>query len=310
MNDCINSSTNEFHISSVFSSAIANLVIFIALLFVYVITISGNLTITTLICAVPQLHSPMYFFLFNLSIVDVMYVSATIPKLLSISLVKDKTIYFHSCIIQLYIFLVSANLEIYILTSMAFDRYVAICKPLQYSVIMTNRLCVILSASSWTLGTLNSILETVLTLKLQFCHSHDINHFFCDLKTLMALSTTDTSSWEILNFAEDAVFASLPFLLTILSYVFIISTILKIRSPGRRHKVFSSCSSHLTTVVLFYAPMLSLYTTPDSAYSKDIDKLLSLIYMVVVPMLNPFVYTLRNQDFLKAFRKLTNINKM
>ncbi|KAG8545125.1 hypothetical protein GDO81_021371 [Engystomops pustulosus] len=253
---------------------------------------------------VPNLHTPMYFFLCNLAISDVIYVSSSLPKLQSITITQDNRISFAGCISQMYFFLFSVACDIFVLTSMAGDRYVAICRPLQYTLIMNRRVCVTISAMCWIFSAVNSLLLTLLTSGLEFCHSHEISHFFCDLKTLTALSSSDTTSREIFIMIEDIIFAFVPFSLTVASYVQIISTILNIRSSETRLKAFSSCTSHLTAVILFYAPVLIVYMKPESEYSKEQDNLISLLYVAVVPMLNPFVYSLRNKDVLDAVRKL------
>ncbi|XP_072006341.1 olfactory receptor 1E16-like [Engystomops pustulosus] len=270
----------------------------------YSLTIVGNLVITMVISLVRKLHTPMYFFLCNLAISDVIYVSSTLPKLLFITITQDNRISFAGCISQLYFFTFSCACDIFILTSMAGDRYVAICRPLQYTLIMNRRVCVTISALCWTVSAVNSLLMTLLTSVLDFCNSREINYFFCDLKTMIGLSSSDTTSREIFILIEDIIFAFVPFSLTVVSYVQIISTILKIRSSETRLKAFSSCTSHLTTVILFYAPVLILYMKPKSEYSKGQDNLISLLYVAVVPMLNPFVYSLRNKDVLHAVTKL------
>ncbi|KAG8543137.1 hypothetical protein GDO81_025300, partial [Engystomops pustulosus] len=235
---------------------------------------------------------------------DVIYVSSSLPKLQSITITQDNRISFAGCISQMYFFLFSVACDIFVLTSMAGDRYVAICRPLQYTLIMNRRVCVTISAMCWIFSAVNSLLLTLLTSGLEFCHSHEISHFFCDLKTMTALSSSDTTSREIFIMIEDIIFAFVPFSLTVASYVQIISTILNIRSSETRLKAFSSCTSHLTAVILFYAPVLIVYMKPESEYSKEHDNLISLLYVAVVPMLNPFVYSLRNKDVLDAVRKL------
>ncbi|XP_072006347.1 olfactory receptor 1E16-like [Engystomops pustulosus] len=270
----------------------------------YSLTIVGNLVITMVIGLVPKLHTPMYFFLCNLAISDVIYVSSTLPKLLSITITQDNRISFAGCISQLYFFTFSAVCDALVLTSMAGDRYVAICRPLQYTLIMNRRVCATMSALCWTVSAVNSLLISLLTSVLDFCNSHEISYFLCDLKTMIDLSSSDTTSKEIIIKIEDIVFAFVPFSLTVVSYVQIFSTILKIRSSGIRLKAFSSCTSHLTTVILFYVPVLILYMKPESEYSKEQDNLISLLYVAVVPMLNPFVYSLRNKDVLDGVRKL------
>ncbi|KAG8541693.1 hypothetical protein GDO81_028444, partial [Engystomops pustulosus] len=276
----------------------------VGIMIMYLLTIVGNLVITMVIGLVPNLHTPMYFFLCNLSVVDVIYVSSSLLKLLSITITQDNRISFAGCISQLYFFSFSGICDILVLTSMAGDRYVAICKPLQYTLIMNRRVCATISALCWIVSAGNSLLLTLLTSGLEFCNSHEISHFLCDLKTMTALSSSDTTSREIFLLIEDIIFAFVPFSLTVASYYQIISTILKIRSSETQFKAFSSCTSHLTAVILFYGPILILNMKPESEHSKEQDNLISLLYVAAVPMLNPFVYSLRNKDVLDAVRKL------
>ncbi|KAM3926813.1 olfactory receptor 5AR1-like [Leptodactylus fuscus] len=242
----------------------------------------------------------MYFFLCNLAVIDVTSISTCVPKLLFITLTQDHKIFFSSCMTQLFFFVLCADGEICILTSMAYDRYVAICKPLHYHTLMNKNVYIAMAASGWLVGVLNSLLHTQLTSTLQFCSSHEINNFFCDLNSMLALSTTNTQSQKLIIFLEVCSLFLAQFLLTVISYVFIFSVILKIRSSAGRMKAFSSCASHLITVILFYGPGLFLYMKPESEGSKDQDTLLSMLYLILVPMLNPLVYTLRNKEVWAA----------
>ncbi|XP_040197642.1 olfactory receptor 1F1-like [Rana temporaria] len=306
MDECPNTTLKEFHILGFPTSETGQLTLFIGVLTMYFLTILGNLIIITLISLTSVLHTPMYFFLCNLSLVDVTYVSTTLPKLLSITITQDNRISFHDCITQLYFFTFCAICDIFVLTSMAYDRYVAVCRPLQYTMMMNKNVCITISLFCWLISALNSLLLTLLTSVLSFCNSHKINHFFCDLKTLTALSSSDTKSREIFMLFQDILIACVPFSLTIISYVKIIRTILKIRTSEGRLKAFSSCTSHLNTVILFYGPILFVYIKPESDHSKEQDNLISMLYVAVVPMLNLFVYSLRNKDVLGAIRKLTS----
>ncbi|XP_075129101.1 olfactory receptor 5AR1-like [Leptodactylus fuscus] len=297
MNDCPNgSSANEFYIVAFSSSSEAQIKLFFGILIIYLMALLGNLTIIYLVCMVPKLHTPMYFFLCNLATVDVTSTTYIIPKLLAVTLTQDHKISFPGCMIQVFFFILCADGEIFMLTSMAYDRYVAICKPLQYYAIMRKDVYIVLAASSWIVGILNALAHAILSSILLFCDSHDINNFFCDLNSIIAISSTDVTSRKIFMITEVFLITILQFLLTIISYVFIFSAILKIRSSAGRMKAFSSCASHLITVILFYGPLTFLYTKPQSEDSKDQDMLLSMLYLVVVPMLNPLVYSLRNKE--------------
>ncbi|XP_040269072.1 olfactory receptor 1019-like [Bufo bufo] len=303
MNDCKNSTVTEFYMTPFSTSRRNEILIFTEFLFMYLLAVVGNLIIIVLVCGIPQLHTPMYFFLCNLSAVDVIYVSTILPKMLSIVLTEDKRISFYGCMIQMSFFLFCANAENNILTCMAYDRYVAVCSPLHYSLIMTRKFSFIMVILYMTFSAMNSIVLTSMISTLSFCYSHKINHFFCEAVPLMALASSDTKIIKIIFSVEDCGVAfNLMFILT--SYGRIISTALKIHSYKGRLKVFSSCSSHIITVLLFFGPSIFMYMKPESENSKEQDKIISLFYVAVVPMLNPFIYSLRNKEVLEAARKM------
>ncbi|KAG9468087.1 hypothetical protein GDO78_013777 [Eleutherodactylus coqui] len=307
MNDCPNGSSNqEFTIVTFSMSSTGQLVLSLGILIIYLITVLGNLTIIFLVCLVTKLHTPMYFFLSNLAVVDVTSTSTCVPKLLFITLTRDHRISFSCCMTQIFFFVWCVDAEVFMLTSMAYDRYVAICRPLHYYTIMRKKVYIVMAASCWLLGALNSLLHTILTSVLHFCHSHEINNFFCDLKSVIALSTSNAEGRKVFMSCEVFVIILVPFLLMIISYVFIFSAILKIHSSAGRMKAFSSCTSHLITVLLFYGPLLFLYMKTDSEDSEERGMLLSMLYLVVVPMLNPLVYSLRNKEVWGAIVMLTN----
>ncbi|XP_056427098.1 olfactory receptor 1G1-like [Hyla sarda] len=306
MDTCPNSTETEFYILSISTSGMGRHLLFVGVLLMYLLTVNGNLLITGLICLEAQLHTPMYFFLGNLSLADVIYVSTTLPKLLFITATQDHRIWFSSCITQLFFYMFSAVCDIFILTFMSYDRYVAICMALQYHLIMNRQVYISMAVSSWLIAAINSLIYALLTSMLSFCFSHEIDHLYCDLKTLYSITSSNTMSRQIFMLFGNIFFTFLPLCLTIISYTYVISTIMKIRSSKGRLKAFSSCSSHLTTVMLFYGPIIFLYGDPESGHSSDQDKLLSFIYMAVVPMLNPVVYTLRNREVLGAIKKVSN----
>ncbi|KAM5171650.1 olfactory receptor 5V1-like [Mantella aurantiaca] len=309
MTGCPNQSTDDFRIVAFPASPAGQLSIFIGVFFAYLMTILGNVTIISLVCAATKLHTPMYFFLCNLSCLDLISTSSFIPKLLMITLTQDHRISFQGCITQLH-FVVLANVSvIWILTSMAYDRYVAICKPLQYYLIMSKTLCILMAAISWSIGISNSVVHAILTSYLLFCISRDINNFFCELSTVISLASSDTKSRKLLMAVEDILLGFVPFFLIITSYIFIISSILKIHSTQGRLKAFSSCSSHLVAVILFGGPSLFLYVKAEFSNGKGQEMLLSLLYLIVVPMLNPLVYSLRNRDIWRATTMLANCKK-
>ncbi|XP_040178057.1 olfactory receptor 50-like [Rana temporaria] len=304
MEECSNITENVFYISAFSISETGQCLLFTAVLLMYLMTVFGNVTIAVLVCWVPQLHTPMYFFLSNLAISDVMYVSVTLPKLLFILLTHDHWMSLAACMTQVLFFSLSAASDVFLLTSMAYDRYVAICKPLQYSLLMSTNVCLSLSLSPWLISATNAAANVLTTYPLSFCLTQNVDHFFCDPKELYAITSSDTTSRKIFMLCADVLLALFPFVLILTSYIFIISTILKISSSEGRLKAYSSCTSHLTTVILFYGPIIILYGKPESEGSKELDKLLTLLYAALVPMLNPFVYTLRNQDVLNAIRNI------
>uniref|UniRef100_A0A8C4WJ82 Olfactory receptor n=1 Tax=Gopherus evgoodei TaxID=1825980 RepID=A0A8C4WJ82_9SAUR len=273
------------------------LVLFIT---IYVLTLMENLVLIVTIKLNCQLHTPMYFFLGNLSLLEIFYVSVTVPKLLSNLLLGEKKISFNGCITQIFFFTLFVGVEIFTLSVMAYDRYTAICDPLHYLDIMNKRFCVQMVLSTWALSFLHALINTVPVLNLHFCGSNAISHFSCELPPLLQLSCTDATINEVVLFATLVVFGLSSFLLTLISYIHIISTILRIRSVVGRHKVFSTCSSHLIVVGLLYLTGFFLYMKPNT---DSLDKVVAVFYCVVTPLLNPIIYSLRNQEVKEALRK-------
>ncbi|XP_077320402.1 olfactory receptor 5V1-like [Lithobates pipiens] len=269
---------------------------FLMFLQMYIITLSGNLLLIIVVRLNQKLHTPMYFFLSNLSIIDIFFTSAFVPKILINTLAIDKSISFLGCALQMYFGIALATTECVIIAIMAYDRFAAICRPLHYKVIMNKTFCISLAIGSWGICLLNSAMHVVLTFQLPYCKSHHINHFFCEIPPLLQLSCGDTLHNEIAMYISAVILGMSSFWLTLISYVQIISTILKIRSSQGRYKAFSTCGSHLTVVGLYYGPMLFMYMRPRSTYSPEMHKTLSILYTVVTPMLNPLVYSVRNKD--------------
>ncbi|CAN2391340.1 Olfactory receptor, partial [Pristimantis euphronides] len=266
-------------------------------LYSYFLIICGNLTIIVVVWKTPHLHTPMYIFLVNLSFIDIASTSNILPKLLAILCTKIKTISFLGCITQMYTFISLSCTEIILLAAMAYDRYVAICHPLRYFVIMPLNQCFRLYFISWSVGFLDPIAHTVLISKLSFCSNNFIDHFFCDLNPLLKISCTDTSNVTMLTYVEGTLLGITTFTLTLVSYIFIISTILKIKSAEGQRKAFSTCTAHLTCVTVFYGTLLCLYMRPTSSFSPKQEKYYSLLYIVLVPMFNPIIYSLKNEEF-------------
>ncbi|XP_025307458.1 olfactory receptor 5AP2-like [Canis lupus baileyi] len=270
--------------------------LFMVFLVVYMITVFGNLGMILLIKIDSHLHTPMYFFLSNLSLVDFCYSSVIAPNMLVNFWVENPVISFNGCATQFFFFGSFAGIEGFLLAVMAYDRYVAICKPLLYAVIMSPHLNVLLVLATYLAGFLNAAIHTGFTFRLSFCSSNVINHFFCDTPPLLKLSCSDTHINEVVIFAF-ASFNELSCLLIILiSYLYILIAILRIHSAEGRHKAFSTCASHLMVVTIFFGTILFMYLRPSSSYSMDQDKVVSVFYTVVIPMLNPLIYSLRNKE--------------
>ncbi|KAM4696235.1 olfactory receptor 5AR1-like [Rhinophrynus dorsalis] len=279
-------------------------IIFILVLFIYLITLGGNVTILFLIFTDPQLHKPMYFFLCNLSSLDIMYTTVTLHRIFFTFISGDNNITFLDCLIQLYFFLSSVGTEVLILTAMSYDRYVAICNPLHYHIVMNHKVCIVLATICWVLGLLESVPFIYLIYGFSCYKSRVINHFFCDILAIMKISCSDTSLLEHTLLAEAVFFDFTPFLLILVSYICIISTILKIQSATGRLKTFYTCSSHLSVVILFYVTVSCLYLRPTSMFSLDSEKWLALMYTAILPMLNPLIYSLKNKDVKSALNSL------
>ncbi|XP_030066628.1 olfactory receptor 5V1-like [Microcaecilia unicolor] len=286
------------------------LLLFLLFLIIYLMSLTGNLLIIFTVCFDSHLHSPMFFFISNLSFLEICYVTVTVPKLLAVLIAQNKTISFMTCMTQMYLFLFCTGTEFYLLTAMAYDRYVAICNPLHYTITMSRKVCITLASVSWMIGFLYAVPHVILMSQSSFCSSNEINHLFCDITALMTLSCSGTSIIENINYIEGPFIGFTPLTLTIISYVYIISAILKIHSAKGRQKAFSTCSSHLTVVLLFYGTSFGVYMRPKSAYSMDLNKLLTLVYITAIPLLNPLIYSLRNKELKgsvwKATRKVQN----
>ncbi|MBZ3875394.1 Olfactory receptor 5V1 [Sciurus carolinensis] len=278
---------------------------FLIFLVIYLTTLLGNILIIIATRVSPALHTPMYFFLSNLSFLDICYTSTTIPVLLVNFFREKKTISYDGCLSQIFFFVTSAGTEGVLLAAMAYDRYVAICRPLQYPVLMSMKVSVCLVAGSWLCGLVNSATHTVLATMLTLCGPNQISHFLCDIPLLLKLSCSDTSVNESVLHVASATIGLSPCLFTAGSYTLIISAILRIPSAQGKRKAFSTCASHLTVVVVFYGTANFNYDRPREGYSLDMDILVSVLFCVVTPMLNPIIYSLRNKDVKGALWKLT-----
>ncbi|XP_004716491.1 olfactory receptor 2D3 [Echinops telfairi] len=281
------------------------ILLFVLFLIVYLLTVLGNLLIIILIHMDSRLHTPMYFFLRYLSFADLCFSTSIVPQMLVHLLVKKKTISFWGCMTQIIVFLLVGCTECALLAVMSYDRYVAVCKPLHYSTIMTQQVCLMLAIGSWASGALVSLVDTTFTFCLPYRGQNIINHYFCEPPALLKLASANTYSTEMAIFAMGVVILLAPVSLILVSYWNIISTVIRMQSGEGRLKAFSTCGSHLIVVVLFYGSGIFTYMRPNSKTTKERDKMISVFYTVVTPMLNPIIYSLRNKDVKGALKKLT-----
>ncbi|XP_063802135.1 olfactory receptor 6E1-like [Pseudophryne corroboree] len=279
------------------------ILLFVVLSLCYVITIVGNATIIIVSLTQTQLHTPMYFFLSNLALLDISFISAIVPKVLFNLISGSKTISFHGCLAQSYIYFLLGTTEFLLLAVMSFDRYVAICHPLRYGTVMKPKLCLKLILCSWTGGFLDTIVQTILTFRLPFCGPNVINHYFCDVAPLLKLACGDTYLIGMLDFilASSLVLGSLFFSLA--SYGCIVAAIVKISSSAGRKKTFSTCASHLTVVFIVYGSCIFMCIRPSKNTKVDSTKIVALLNSIMTPFLNPFIYSFRNKTFKEALKR-------
>nr|XP_033780643.1 olfactory receptor 1509-like [Geotrypetes seraphini]XP_033780681.1 olfactory receptor 1509-like [Geotrypetes seraphini] len=296
----------EFIFLGLSSNPDLQIIFFVLFLVMYLGTITGNLLIIMTIYVDSQLHSPMYFFLCNLSFIDLSFSTVTVPRALVLFLLLKNTISFRDCMTQLVFLHLIAGAESIHLVLMAYDRYVAICKPLHYTKIMNIRVCVLLVVSSWVGGVIHAFAQSLPIIQLPFCGPNEINHFFCEGLNLYLLACTGTFISEIVNMANSGTLALGCFLVLVISYGYIISTILKIDSAEGRWKAFSTCATHLLVVSLFFGPIVFVYLRPSVTFV--VDKPLAVFYTTVTPWLNPIIYTLRNEKARIAMKKLIFIH--
>ncbi|XP_048691105.2 olfactory receptor 5W2-like [Caretta caretta] len=300
------SEVTEFILSGLTDRPDLQVPLFGVFLLIYGITLLGNGGMILLITMDPRLHTPMYLFLSNLSFCDLCFSLIISPKMLLNFLTERKSISFTACAVQLFLCIIFADVQCLLLAVMAYDRYVAICNPLLYTVTMSRQLCKELVAGVYAVGVVDSMIHTCFTFRQSFCSSNIINHFFCDIPPLLALSCSDTRINEIMTFAFMSCIVVSSFVTVLLSYFYIISTILQISSSKSRRKTFSTCSFHLTAVVLFYGTQVFMYLRPPSSYPMDRDRVASVFYTLVIPMLNPLIYSLRNTEVKDALRRAMN----
>ncbi|KAM4013506.1 olfactory receptor 5V1-like [Anomaloglossus baeobatrachus] len=277
---------------------------FLIVLVMYMCTFSGNFLLIIVVSTNPTLHTPMYFFLSNLSVIDVCFSSTIVPVLLINTLSKDKSVSLLGCAFQMFFALVLGATECILLSVMAYDRFAAICRPLLYNTIMNRKMCVCLALLSWGMGVINALIHVILIFQLPFCKSHQVNNFFCEVPPFLKLSCKEPWLNEVAMYVATGIIVMFAFFLTVVSYIQIISTVLNIRSSKGRQKAFSTCASHLTVITMYYGTLMFVYLQPRSSSTSEADKAVSVLYTVVTPMLNPIIYSIRNKDVKNGALKL------
>ncbi|KAM5184552.1 olfactory receptor 1N1-like [Callospermophilus lateralis] len=298
------SSVSEFFLRGISDLPEQQHLLYGIFLCMYLVTLTGNVLIILAIASDPHLHTPMYFFLANLSLVDVGLTSCTVTKMLVNVQTRHPTISYTGCLTQMYFFLMFGDLDSFLLAVMAYDRYVAICRPLHYSTVVSPRACVLLLALCWLLTNLVALTHTLLMARLSFCVVGEIAHFFCDITPVLKLSCSSTRVNELTVFVLGGTVLVVPFLCIVISYIHIVPAILRVRTPGGGGKAFSTCGSHLCVVCVFYGTLFSAYLCPPSVASEETSIAAAAVYTVVTPMLNPFIYSLRNKDMKGALKRL------
>nr|XP_019575385.1 PREDICTED: olfactory receptor 2V2-like [Rhinolophus sinicus] len=298
------SSADDFILLGIFSHSPADSVLFSVVMVVFTVALCGNVLLIFLICIDPRLHTPMYFFLSQLSLMDLMLVCNTVPKMAVNFLCGRKSISFVGCGLQIGFFVSLVGSEGLLLGLMAYDRYVAITHPLHYPILMSQRVCFQIIGGSWAFGIIDGLIQMVVVMTFPYCGSREVNHFFCEMLSLLRLACADTSLFENLIFACCVFMLFLPFSIIVASYSCILRAVLPMRSAQAGKKALATCSSHLTAVSLFYAAAMFIYLRPSHYQVPSHDKVVSIFYTVLTPMLNPLIYSLRNREVMGALRKV------
>ncbi|OCT66507.1 olfactory receptor 5B21 [Xenopus laevis] len=300
-------STNRFILLGLTDTTNLQVLCVLMFLIMYLVTIVANFSFIIVVGTSVQLQTPMYFFLCNLSIIDICFSSTIVPTLLINTLAHDKSVPFLGCALQMFFHLALGTAECFILSVMAFDRYAAICKPLHYYKVLNKKVCICLASGSWVLSFLNSTIHVIFTFQLPFCRSNHVNHFFCEVPPFLYISCRDTWFNVVAMYISASLIGLFSLILTLISYFYITLTILNISSTEGRIKAFSTCASHLTVVSLYFGAILFMYLHPHSDYFPESARTMSLIYTVVTPMLNPLIYSIRNKEVQKNIKNKLNI---
>ncbi|XP_064135412.1 olfactory receptor 2T11-like [Loxodonta africana] len=279
-------------------------IVFTVILAIFMVAVTANLVMIFLIQVDSRLHTPMYFLLSQLSIMDTLFICTTVPKLLVDMVSQEKTIFFVACGIQIFLYLTMIGSEAFLLGLMAYDPYVAVCNPLRYPVLMNRKVCLLLAAGAWFGGSLDGFLLTPITMNVNYCGPCSVNHFFCEVPAVLKLACADTSLYGTLMYTCCVLMLLIPISIISTSYSLILLTVYHVRSAEGRRKAFTTCSSHLTVVSIFYGAAFYTYVLPQSFHIPEQDKVVSAFYTMVTPMLNPLIYSLRNKDVMGAFKKV------
>ncbi|KAB0388267.1 hypothetical protein FD755_003223 [Muntiacus reevesi] len=304
MTDVNQSVASDFILVGLFSRSGSPQLLFFLLAVMFIMGLLGNTTLLFLICVDSRLHTPMYFLLGQLSLFDVGFPLVTIPKMASDFLQGEGSISFGGCAAQIFFLTLMGVAEGVLLALMSYDRYVAVCRPLQYSLLMRRRVCLLMVISSWLAGVLNACIQTSITLHFPYCASHTVDHFFCEVPALLKLSCADTAAYELALSTSGVLILVLPLSLIATSYGHVLGAVLRMRSEEARHKAFTTCSSHITAVGLFYGSAVFMYMVPGAYHSPRQDNMVSLFYSLITPTLNPLIYSLRNREVWAALVKV------
>ncbi|XP_043320269.1 olfactory receptor 2L2-like [Cervus canadensis] len=300
-----NQTSTDFILLGLFPSSRNGLLLFILIVFIFLMALVGNLSMILLIFLDIRLHKPMYFLLSQLSLMDLNYISTTVPKMAYDFLLANKSISIIGCGIQSFFFLTMACAEGLLLASMAYDRYVAICFPLHYPIRISKRVCMLMITGSWIMGSINSCAHTTYIFSIPYCQSRSINHFFCDVTVMLTIACIDTTVYEYTVFLSTTLFLLLPFIGIAFSYGRVLLAVYHMNSAEGKKKAYSTCSTHLTVVSFYYAPFVYTYLRPRFLRTPTEDKVLAVFYIILTPMLNPIIYSLRNKEVIGALRRVT-----
>ncbi|XP_074076757.1 olfactory receptor 2T29-like [Macrotis lagotis] len=295
---------NDFILLGLFSQSKYCTLLYSLIFIIFIVALTGNATLVLLIYSDLHLHTPMYFFISQLSLMDMMYISVTVPKMLLDQVIGIHNISVPSCGTQMFLYVTLAGAECFLLAAMSYDRYVAICHPLRYSILMNPRVCILLGLVCWFLGSIDGFLITPITMNFPFCNSREIEHFFCDVLALLKLSCSDTSLYETVMYLCCILMLLIPVTVITSSYSLILLTVYRMNSVTGCRKAFVTCSSHITAVILFYGAAVYTYMLPASYHTVENDMIVSVFFTIVTPVLNPLIYSLRNKDVTEALKKV------